>query len=286
MTRLGDLEVSVLPESLFWLDGGAMFGVVPRTLWSRCTAPDERNRIRLAGQGLLVRGHGRTILVDTGCGDKDDEKFRAIYGIELCDGGLVGSLSRVGVTPEDVTDVVYTHLHFDHAGGGTRRDGTGTAVPTFPRATYHVQRRQWDWGLAPTERDRASYMNDNLLPIQAAGRLNLVDGDTELFPDVTVLCDDNHCVGHQTVTFRSGGETLVHCGDLIPTSHHVRLPYIMAYDLFPLGTLEGKKRLLERAADEGWILVFEHDPDLPAARVRRGAKGIELGEPVVLVGEA
>jgi len=283
MPTFGDYDVTYVIEGHCWLDGGAMFGVVPRTLWERAMPPDERNRIRLACNILVLRSPSRVVIVDTGCGDKWDEKNRTIYRIEPADGGLKGALASKGVTVDDVTDVVQTHLHFDHAGGGTRRSPDGTCHPTFPRATYHVQRRHWEWALQPTERDQASFIADNLLPLQASGRLHLIDGPGELLPGIFVDLADTHTVGHQTVRVGDGDGALFHCGDVIPTSNHVRLPFIMAYDLFPLGTLAAKRDLLSRAVDERWTLFYEHDPVRPATTVKDdGRGGYVAGDTVVL----
>ena len=280
MTTVGNFEVTYVTEGHCWLDGGAMFGVVPKTLWQRACPPDEKNRIELACHSLIIKGNDRVILVDTGCGDKWDEKSKRIYRIETVAGGLVSALSAKGINAEEVTDVIYTHLHFDHAGGGTIRKADGNCHATFPNATYHVQKRHWEWSQKPTERDQASFMEENLAPIKE--RLNLINGNKEIFPGIFVEMADTHTVGHQTVRLTSYGETLFHCGDLIPMSHHVRLPYVMAYDLFPLGTLEEKRKVLAKAADENWTLFFEHCPSCPAAKVAKGKRGFELGEAVEL----
>ena len=280
MTTVGDYELTYVTEGHCWLDGGAMFGVVPKTLWQRATSPDEKNRIQLACHSLIIKGNGKVIVVDTGCGDKWDEKSKKIYRIEMTEGGLVGALAAKGIKAEEVTDVVYTHLHFDHAGGGTIRQADGSCVPTFPNASYHVQKRHWEWSQKPTERDQASFMAENLDPIK--DKLKLIDGNQEIFPGIFVEMADTHTVGHQTVRVTSGGETVLHCGDLIPMSHHVRLPYVMAYDLFPLGTLEEKRKALKRATEENWTLFFEHCPSCPAAKVASGDRGFKLGEAVEL----
>ena len=280
MVSYGDYKISYVTEGFCRLDGGAMFGVVPKALWNRKTPADEKNRIKLALQCLIVEYQDRLIIVDSGCGDKWDEKSKAMYGIENAEGGLEGALNRKGYGIQDVTDVIYTHLHFDHAGGGSRYDQEGRAVRTFPNASYHVQKSHWDWAREPTERDQASFLEENIRPIEE--KLNLIDGNKEILPGLTVECANTHTVGHQIVKFHSKGETLVHCGDLIPMSHHVRLPFIMAYDLFPLDSLKEKRKVLESAQAQGWTLFFGHCPRCPAARVKKGKKGFTIEEAIEL----
>jgi len=276
---VGRYEIQLVTEGTFWLDGGAMFGVIPKALWNRAMPADEKNRIHLALHTLLVRDNERCILIDTGMGDKFDAKSAKIYGVELVPGGLRGALERSGVAVEDVTDVIYTHLHFDHAGGATCRLDDGSYAPIFPNAQFHVQQRQWEWAVKPTERDGASYLAENLAPIEASGRLVLHDGDQSLAPGIRLVAHDTHTVGHQMVFIEDEGQTFVHCGDLIPTSNHIRLPFIMSYDLFPLGTLQAKKELLGAAVENDYTLFFEHDPQRPVARIARRKRDFEAREP-------
>jgi glyoxylase-like metal-dependent hydrolase (beta-lactamase superfamily II) len=279
--RIGNYEVHPVETGRFALDGGAMFGVVPKPLWEKTNPPDEKNRIPLAARPLLIRGGGRTVLVDTGNGGKFNDKLRSIYSMENRTSDIVSSLARYGVTPDGVTDVILTHLHFDHAGGATMLLD-GDVVPAFPRARYYVQAEHWRAAQAPTERDRASFFPDDFLPLQRHGVLEFTEGETEVLPGITVRPVHGHTSALQCPVVSDGRTTLFYCADLVPTSSHVPLPWIMAYDLRPLVTLEEKRRLLAQAADEDWVMFFEHDPALAAARLKRTDKGIVLGKPVLL----
>jgi len=279
--RIGQYDIHALDTGTFALDGGAMFGVVPRTLWEKSNPPDERNRITMAARVLLLRGGGRTILVDTGNGGKFNEKLRTIYRMENAQGGLEGSLARHGVTPDAVTDVILTHLHFDHAGGATALRG-GEPAPAFPNARYYVQAEHWRAAQAPTERDRASFFADDFEPLRRAGVLEFTEGEGEILPGIRVAVIHGHTAALQCPVVSDGRTTLFYCADLVPTSSHVPLAWIMGYDLRPLVTLEEKRRILGQAADEGWVMVFEHDPLLGAARLARTEKGIVLGDAVPL----
>lgn len=277
--RTGSLQWHLVSDGTFRLDGGAMFGVVPKPLWSRRAAPDERNRIPLGTNCLLVETGGRTVLVDAGLGRKDDAKFRDMYGFGE-ETTLDASLAALGKRPADIDLVVCTHLHFDHAGGLTRRDADGRVVPSFPNAVHVLQRAELEDALHPTVRSAASYFPDNWEPIRAAGRLELIDGDAEVAPGVHVVVLKGHIRALQGVMLESGNERAFYPSDTVPTSAHVPVPWVMGYDLYPLDTVASKERFLPRAADEGWTLIFEHDPRTGAARIHRGAKGYEV-EPVL-----
>jgi glyoxylase-like metal-dependent hydrolase (beta-lactamase superfamily II) len=267
--RLGDLTLDLLRDGRFRLDGGAMFGVVPKPLWEKKAAPDPRNRIDLALRPLLVRGGGRTTLVDTGIGEKWDAKHRDMYAIERAP-GIERELQAAGVAAEEVDLVVNTHLHFDHAGGNTVRAADGTLRLAFPRARYVVQRGNLlEEALAPNELRRASYLPENFAPVRDAGRFDLVEGDREVAPGISVVVTGGHQKWHQAVMIESRGERAIFFGDLVPTAAHVNPPFIMAYDHYPLETLAKKKDLLGRAADEGWLVLLEHEPETPAGRVFR-----------------
>lgn len=280
-TRLGEIRIHALEAGLQRLDGGAMFGVVPKPLWERRIPADERNRIPLAMRCLLIEAPDALVLVDTGVGNKEDGKFREIYGIEN-DGSptrLEDAIRAAGHQPDAVDVVISTHLHFDHAGGNTVRDAEGQVRPAFPGARYVVQRRELEFAALPNERIRASYMAPNYEPITAAGLWDLVDGEAEVVPGVRVLPTPGHTPHHQSVLVRSGDEAACFLADLIPTTAHLPLPWIMGYDLEPLVTLESKRTLLERARAEDWLLVFEHDPVTPWGRLDPGAKRPTLREP-------
>jgi glyoxylase-like metal-dependent hydrolase (beta-lactamase superfamily II) len=272
--RTGALEWHLVSDGTFRLDGGAMFGVVPKPLWERKSAPDERNRITLGTNCLLVRTGGRIVLVDGGLGRKEAAKFRDIFGFgEETD--LVTSLAAHGVSPDQVDVVVCTHLHFDHAGGLTRLvDGEST--PVFPRATHLLQRAELEDALHPTVRSAASYFPYNWEPLQRAGLLELVEGPVDVAPGVRTEVLKGHIRALQGVVLDSGGEKAFYPSDNLPTAAHVPVPWVMGYDLYPLDTVASKESFLPQAADEGWTLIFEHDPRMGAARIHRGDKGFEV----------
>jgi glyoxylase-like metal-dependent hydrolase (beta-lactamase superfamily II) len=277
--HLGEIEVRHIHGGIFWLDGGSMFGVVPKPLWEKKMPADERNRIPLAANSLLVRAGGKNILVETGNGTKWDAKLRNIYG--FADGDPYGdALARVGVKPEEIDVVINTHLHFDHAGGNTRLVD-GRLAPTFPNAKYVVQRAELEHAMRPTERDRASYYAHDFTAITEAGRWQLVDGDCEVVPGVSVVKIPGHNLQIQGVQIRGGGKTLMMVADLIPTRHHLPLPWIIAYDLYPLTTLETKRKWIGKIVRNGWIVVFGHDPDFPAGALHE-QDGKVVCEPVDL----
>lgn len=279
--KIGPYEARSIETGTFALDGGAMFGVVPKPLWEKEHPADERNRIRMAARALLLRGGGRTVLIDTGNGESRDPKRTDIFKFDRSASDLLTSLQREGVQPDDVTDVILTHLHFDHAGGATR-EIDGVLRPTFPNARYYVQRAQWEAAERATERDRASFIGEHYLPLMAGHQLELVDGAGELLPGIRVLTLFGHTTALQCPLVSDGATTLFYCADLVPLRSHVRLPWIMGYDLRPLVTLEEKRKILKQAAEEKWVLFFEHDPDVAAAFVARDAKGYLPGEQVIL----
>jgi glyoxylase-like metal-dependent hydrolase (beta-lactamase superfamily II) len=277
--NIGPYTIQPVDTGSFALDGGAMFGVVPRTLWEKSNPPDEKNRIPMAARAMLLTGGGRTILVDVGNGDKLPEKLSAIYKIDNRRTDLLSSLRALGVSPEEVTDVLLTHLHFDHAGGSTIREH-GSVRPTFPRARYYVQKDHWLAAQKPTERDRASFFPEDYLPLYEHGQLHLVEGEGEILPGIRVTLVHGHTTALQCPVVSDGRTTLFYCADLMPTVSHVQLPWIMAYDLRPLVTLEEKRKILGRAHEEGWILFFEHDHATAAGRVRMTDRGIVFDAPV------
>ncbi len=268
----GEFRLWVLSDGLFRLDGGAMFGVVPRVLWEKSNPPDKLNRITMALNPLLVECGKELVLVDTGIGDKYDEGFGEMFSIDQRP-KLAESLAEAGFSPRDVTIVVNTHLHFDHVGGNTFRDEDGRVVPAFPSAAYVIQAGEWKDAVSPNERSRRSYLADDFLPLEEVGLVRLVDGETELTPGVRVIPTPGHTRHHQSVLISSGGGSVFYPGDLIPTGSHVPYPYIMGYDLFPLETLEQKKEILPRAFREDWLFVFEHDPVIRLGKLEEKGKG-------------
>jgi glyoxylase-like metal-dependent hydrolase (beta-lactamase superfamily II) len=263
---LGDLELISLSDGWFHLDGGAMFGIVPRVLWERRARPDARHRIRLGLRPLLVRGE-RLLLIDAGVGDKMDAKLADIYGLER-ERHLTHSLAAAGVAEEDIDIVLATHLHFDHAGGFITRDAGGRLRPRFPRARYVVRRGEWDEATQANERTRASYLEENFRPLAAAGQLALVDEDDWIMAGVRVRRTGGHTMHHQIVMLESGGRTAVFAADLIPTAAHLPEAWIMGYDLYPLDTLAFKRAFLREAVDGEYLIFFEHDPAIACGTIR------------------
>lgn len=269
--RLGDIETRHIHGGNFYLDGGAMFGVVPKPLWEKKSPADSRNRIRLAANSLLVRAANKNILIETGNGTKWTPKLRDIYAIDEGD-PLTQNLVIAGVSPNQVDLVINTHLHFDHAGGNTKLLDDH-AVPSFPNAQYIVQAEEFAHAANPTERDRASYFEDNFLPVEQSGQWKLISGDTEILPGISVVRIPGHNASIQAVKLTGGGKTVFFVADLFPTRHHLPLAWIMAYDLYPLQTLETKRKWMRTIVENGWIVIFGHDPDVPAATLyERGNK--------------
>ena len=275
--QFGDLELISLSDGSFRLDGGAMFGVVPKPLWERRAPADARNRIRLGLRPLLVRGE-KTMIIDAGIGGKMDAKSTDIYGIERTQ-NLDGSLQAAGVRREDVEIVLATHLHFDHAGGFTTRLESGQIVPAFPRARYVVRTAEWEDATHPNERNRASYLAENFVPLADAGVVHFMPDDGEVMPGVRVVRSGGHTMHHQVVFIESGGLTAVFTADMVPTAAHVDDPWIMGYDLYPMDTLAFKRRFLRDAIGRGFLIFFEHDPDIASGYIRE-VEGRRLVEPV------
>lgn len=269
--KLGAFEIHPVSDGRFRLDGGAMFGVVPRVLWEKCCPADERNRIQLALTCLLIRAHGKHILVDTGLGDKLDEKFRDMFAVDRTP-PLSESLRKLSLAADDIHLVINTHLHFDHCGGNTVAAG-GSFVPAFKKAGYVVQRGEYEDAVNANERTRASYRPENFAPLMEQTHWELLDGDTELLPGISVMVTHGHTRCHQAVKIESEGRVALYLGDLIPTVSHLPLPYIMGYDLYPVQTLEAKRRLLDRACEERWLLIFEHDPNVSMGYVKKDGEG-------------
>ncbi len=290
---VGRLRCHTLETGLQRLDGGAMFGVVPRPLWEKRAPPDARHRIPLALRCLLIEHPDGPVLVDTGVGDKEDPKFHDIYGIENAGNPgptrLEDALAELAIAPPDIRVVINTHLHFDHAGGNTRLADLDTPILdsaefgaelAFPNATYVVQRGELEFARHANERTRASYLPKNFEPVSVANRWRLFNGDGDVVPGISVRLSPGHVPYHQCVVVRDGGETAIFLADLIPTAAHLPLPWIMGYDLEPLRTLESKRSVIEEALARGWRLIFEHDPTLATARLERTNKGLELKDRV------
>lgn len=270
--KLGAFDITPVTDGRFRLDGGAMFGVVPKVLWEQCCRADDQNRIPLGLNCLLIRAQGKTILVDTGLGTKTDDKFKAMFAVDRTP-PLHDSLTAQGLAAEDIHLVINTHLHFDHAGGNTVRDEEGRVVSTFPKATYFVQRGEYEDAVRANERTKASYRKENFTPIAHVNQWEFLDGAAELLPGLSVVVTAGHTSHHQSVKIESEGRTAFYLGDLIPTVSHLPLPYIMGYDLYPMQTLETKRWVLDRAFEEQWLLIFEHDPTVQMGYVKKDMEG-------------
>ncbi len=270
--QIGNYKIYSILSSRFALDGGAMFGVVPKTLWSKTNPSDELNRIEMVTRNLLLVSDDKKIIIDTGNSQKMNEKLRDIYKLRFFPDNLISSLGSLNIKREDITDVILTHLHFDHTGGSTYLENDDLKI-TFPNATYYVQKRHWEYASSPSERDRASFIKDDFIPLYEDDQLNLVDGNLELLPDIFTIVVNGHTTAQQIIKISDDTKTILFCADLIPMFSHIPLPYIMGYDLRPLETLEEKRKILEMAQKEKWILFFEHDPYTIACTIKQTEKG-------------
>jgi len=277
-TTLGDFELTIVSDGTYFLDGGAFFGVVPKTMWSKKATPDEQNRLETGLNSLLVRTGKKNILIETGIGNKLSEKMVHIYKQPA---KLLDNLHATGVAPEDIDIVINTHLHFDHCGWNTVRRGD-RMVATFPNAKYYVQQKEWEHGRLQLERDAVSYMSPNYDPLLETGQMVLLNGDLELLPGISVKVFPGHTANMQAVIIESGGEsggggndkkTACYISDLIPTSAHLDLTWVTAFDLFPLETIESRKKYYAQAIPERWLTVFTHDDQMPWGYVERGERG-------------
>ena len=266
---VGSIRIHAIESGIQWLDGGAMFGVVPKPLWQRRIPSDDQNRIPLALRCLVIESPDELVLVDTGIGNKENEKFHELYGVENAGNPtrLEDGIKAAGFMPDDIGIVLCTHLHFDHAGGNTFRDSEGDIRPAFQNARYVVQRGEFDFAHSGNERIRASYLRENFDPIEEAGLWDFVEGATEVVPGVKVLPTPGHTPFHQSVVIESDGETACFLADVCPTAAHIPLPWIMGYDLEPLVTIESKRKLWALARDREWLLIFEHDLLIPWGRL-------------------
>ena len=266
---LGDFELTVVPDGTYISDGGAFFGVVPKTMWSKRVTVDEQNRMAVGLNSLLVRTGKKNILIETGIGNKLSDKLIQIYTQPA---KLLDNLRAAGVAPEDIDIVINTHLHFDHCGWNTVRKGD-KFVATFPKAKYYVQEKEWEHGRLQLERDAISYMSPNYDPLLESGQMVLLNGDLELLPGISVKVFPGHTANMQAVIVESGGKKACYISDLIPTSAHLDLTWVMAFDLYPLQTIESRKKYYAQAIPEKWLTVFTHDDQTPWGYVERGEKG-------------
>lgn len=278
--KIGGLTVHAIQAGGQRLDGGAMFGVVPKPLWEKRIPADARNRIQLGMRCLLIEHPSGLILIDTGAGNKESEKFKDIYGLENegADGGtlLEDGLKEIGVAPTDIAIVINTHLHFDHAGGNTRNRPDGSLEISFPNATYIVRRGEYEYAMNSNERTAASYFERNWVPLHQADKIEWVSREKEIVKGIRVIPTPGHTPFHQSVLIESSGDRAFYLGDLVPTHAHLPLPWIMGYDVEPLVTLETKRRILKQALDEHWLVIFEHDASVAWGHVEHDGKAYRL----------
>jgi glyoxylase-like metal-dependent hydrolase (beta-lactamase superfamily II) len=279
-TGIGDFELTALSDGTYYLDGGAFFGVVPKVLWSKRLPSDEKNRVPTGLNSVLVRGGGKTVLIETGVGNKLSEKMIQIYGQPA---KLIEALNATGVSPEDIDIVINSHLHFDHCGWNTIRSGD-KFVPTFPNAKYYAQEGEWKHA-HEGQRDLVSYLHENYDPLVESGQMQLLKGNQEIAPGISVEVVPGHTRDMQAIIIRSGGKTACYISDLIPTSAHVEVNWVMGFDLYPLETIESRKRYYSRAIPENWLTMFTHDPNVPWSYLAKDERGkIVAKEAVALAG--
>ena len=281
LNNIGKWKVAMLETGDFRLDGGAMMGSVPKVLWEKTNPSDKYNRIPLGLRCLLLDDGVNRVLIDTGLGNKMDKQFNSFFQIVQSENPLKNELKKMGLIPEDITHVIFSHLHFDHAGGATKLNEESQPIPAFPNAEYFITESQWKQANNPNVRDRASYLQKDFLPIQAAGLLQLIPENSSIINGISTYCVNGHTCGQQLVKIKDGDHCLFYCGDLIPLKSHLQLPWIMGYDLNALLTLDEKTQFLSQAADENWWLVFDHDPETSAVKIQEGKKYYDIIEEIL-----
>lgn len=274
--KIGKYNLRFIQTGFFALDGGAMFGIIPKPLWEKSNPPDEKNRIKLGAKSILLESDSKKILVDTGIGSNWDEKFLKIYDVQFHNNNLFDELSKLNIKPDEITDVILTHLHFDHTGGSVIEQN-GKMIPAFPNAEYHVQKEHFDWALNPSDRDRGSFIKNRFIPLAEEGILNFIS-DKYFDDEIEFIKVYGHTIGMQLLKIFDSSNTILYCADLVPTSSHVPVPYVMGYDIQPLNTVKEKNELFPMAVEEEWKLIFEHDPKILAATINKTEKGYSLKE--------
>jgi glyoxylase-like metal-dependent hydrolase (beta-lactamase superfamily II) len=275
--KIGKYKISTIETGTFGLDGGAMFGIIPKPLWNKSTPADAKNRIKLGARCLLLESESKKILIDTGMGNNWDEKSKTIYDIQQPENALEKALKEKNVNPEEITNVILTHLHFDHVGGAVKKEND-KIVPIFPNAKYHVQKEQYNWAMEPSDKDKGSFIKSTFVPLYEEGLLKFVNGEKQFDDEITLIPTGGHTFAHQMVKISDSSNTLLFCGDLIPTAAHVPLPYIMGYDINPLISIEEKKMYLNFAETENWKIIFEHDPVNVCGTIQKTEKGYVVKE--------
>ena len=276
LESIGKWKVSVIDTGRFWLDGGAMMGSVPKVLWDKTNPSDEYNRIELALRCLLVDNGERVVLIETGLGGKINKKFKRMFNVSQTDNPLEDSLDRNGYSINDITDVILTHLHFDHSGGALKINQDGSFSPLFINATYHISKSNWELGLHPNPRDKASYLSENYIALKESDQLHLVEDNSMILEDISTISVNGHTFGQQLIKISSENDSLVFCSDLIPLRSHLKLPWIMGYDLNAHLTLEEKTVFLLEASRNNWWLYFYHDPNTIAVQIKQGEKHYDI----------
>ncbi len=273
--KIGKYNLYAVETGRFGLDGGAMFGIIPKPLWSKLNPADDLNRVSLNARNLLLVSDSRKILIDTGIGNFWDEKFTKIYRLDQSRFASFSSLDKLGITPDQITDVLLTHLHFDHTGGSTiLKDDKW--IPAFPNAKYYVQKKHFEWAINPTERDRGSFIQNRFMPLYHEGLLNFIDGDALFDDEISFITVHGHTSFQQLIKVQDASSAILYCGDLFPFTSHIPLPYVMGYDLQPVVTVQEKKKILPRAVEENWKLFFEHDPEVILATVTETGSGFTV----------
>lgn len=270
--QVGKYKLKTILSGYISLDGGAMFGIIPKPLWEKTNPADEQNRVTLSTRNLLLISGDKKILIDTGMGNKWDERSKKIYNINASL-SLESALEQKGIRPDQITDVLLTHLHFDHTGGSTKLED-GKIIPAFPNAKYHIQKKNFEWAINPSERDKGSYIKENFEPLYKEGVLNFIDGETNFDENISFKIINGHTFAQQMILISDSVSNVLYCCDLMPFVSQIRIPYIMGYDLQPLVTVQEKKKYLKLAADQNWFLYFGHDPDFALATVKHSEKGI------------
>ncbi len=275
--KIGKYELYALETGAFGLDGGAMFGIIPKPLWGKFNPADELNRVTLHARTLLLVNESKKILIDTGIGANWDEKFTKIYRLDLSVNTSQNLFNKLSLQPEDITDVLLTHLHFDHTGGSTKLID-GKWIPTYPNAKYHIQKKHFDWAINPSERDRGSFIQNRFMPLHEEGLLHFTDGESTFDDEIDLMIVNGHTFHQQMIKIHDDSNTILYCGDLFPFTSHIPLPYVMGYDLQPVITVQEKKKILPLAIEENWKLFFEHDPEVVMATVSHSQNGFSIND--------